>query len=196
MIKRLLVVLMLIIILVGCINQSESITSTAIKSSTAEPLEVSSIVTGMSLHTELHYAKAFTVEYRDNYKVVTILNPWRDANTTFTYILVQRGTPIPKNIGDAQVIEIPVQRMACLATTHLPYLEKLNALDELIAIGNPQYVNTPGVLNGLETGRIISVGNGPDVNIESLIELNPDVITTLALGSSNKDDYQLLMQKG
>jgi iron complex transport system substrate-binding protein len=136
------------------------------------------------------------VEYHSTYKVLTVLKPWRNAPSTFIYYLVQRGTPVPEEVGNAVVIEIPVKRMASLATTHLPYLEALNDLESLVAVGNAEYVNTAGVTAGLNKGNIQSVGNGPDVNIEKLLDANPEVITTLALGNSGKDDYQILMQKG
>lgn len=145
---------------------------------------------------ELRHAKAFNVVYHRNYKVVTILQPWRDAGTTYTYVLVQRGTTPPPDIEDAQVIEIPVERLASLATTHLPYLDELSALDTLAAVGNAEYVNTPGVVERIRRGKIKAVGNGPEVNIETLLEVNPEMITTLALGNPRKDDEQQLRQKG
>ncbi|MCE1252257.1 MAG: ABC transporter substrate-binding protein [Anaerolineae bacterium] len=145
---------------------------------------------------KLRYATAFSVQYQNNYKIVKVLRPWRDANRSFTYILVQRGSPAPANVGDAQVIEVPVRSLASLATTHLPYLNELGVLDALVAVGNAQYVNTPGVLTGLKDGKIKAVGNGPDLNLEGLLETQPEMVTTLALGSSGKDDYQALMLRG
>ena len=146
--------------------------------------------------TELRYAKTFTVEYHENYKLVTVLQPWRSADITFTYILVQRGTPIPQVVGDAQVIEIPVQQVASLATTHLPYLDALGLVDRLVAVGNLKYVNTQTVVDWVAEGGAAVVGNGPDVNIEALLAAEPDMVTTAALGNASKDDYQLLIQKG
>ncbi|MCS7288203.1 MAG: ABC transporter substrate-binding protein, partial [Roseiflexus sp.] len=43
----------------------------------------------------------WTIEYFNNYKVITVLNPWRDANVQFRYVLVQCGTPPPDDVGDA-----------------------------------------------------------------------------------------------
>jgi iron complex transport system substrate-binding protein len=146
--------------------------------------------------TELRYATAFTVEYFDHYKVLTVVRPWRNADTTFTYILLQRGSAPPENTENARIIEIPVRSMASLATTHLPYLTELGDLNALIAVGNAQYINTPDIVSAIEDGNIQAVGNGPDVNIEKIIELNPQVITTFAMGKSTKDDYQLLTEKG
>jgi iron complex transport system substrate-binding protein len=145
---------------------------------------------------ELRHAKAFTVEYHDTYKLLTVLQPWRDAGRTFTYVLVQRGTQPPADIGEAQVVEIPIQSAASLSTTHLPYWDELGQLDLLKAVGNSIYVNNPGVLERLQSGKIVDVGNGPEVNIETLLALGPEIITTTALGNTRKDDYLLLQDKG
>ena len=195
MLKRFAQITFIIFCLAGC-ARPPSITQTATSPLTSPAIETNVPGKNSGAQINLRYAKAFSVEYHNNYKVVTVNKPWRDANTTFTYILVQRGTPVPDDIGDAQVIEIPVRRVASLATTHLPYLDLLEDLDSLIAIGNAQYINTPGVAARLQNGSIQAVGNGPDVNIEKLLNLNPDMITTFAMGSSSKDDYQQLMQKG
>lgn len=186
--KRLITVLCLLCLAAACAPPSLS-GSTAV--STAPPPSLP-----VTAQAELRHAKAFTVEYHDTYKVVTVLQPWRDAGTTFTYILVQRGTPPPAETGNAQVIEIPVQSAASLSTTHLPYWDELNQLDTLKAIGNSIYVNNPSVLERLQAGKIQAVGNGPDVNIEALLALQPEIITTTAFGNTRKDDYLLLQDKG
>ena len=165
-------------------------------SSQAENVSISEPEDLFLVKTELRYAKTFTVEYHENYKLVTVLQPWRGADITFTYILVQRGTPIPQVVGAAQVIEIPVQQVASLATTHLPYLDALGLVDRLVAVGNLKYVNTRTVVDWVAEGGAAVVGNGPDVNIEALLAAEPDMVTTAALGNASKDDYQLLIQKG
>lgn len=185
--------ILLIIFLAGCFPTAP-VTQVDLTVEPAEKIETP--LPAGTVQTELRHAKSFTVEYRESYKILTVLKPWRGANRTFTYYLVPRGTPIPADTGDAQVIEIPVRHIASLATTHLPYLDELGDLDKLAAIGNAQYVNTPGVLQRLQEGSIKAVGNGPDINLEGLIDLQPDMVTTLALGTSSKDDYQALMQKG
>ena len=149
-----------------------------------------------NLKTELRHAEGFTVEYIEDYKVLKIVRPWRGAETTFTYILVQRGNKAPETISDAQTIEIPVNSIASLAATHLAYLGELGELERLVAIGNTEYVNTASVREAVAAGTVQAVGNGPDVNIEKLLALNPELVTTFAMGKTNKDDYQQLMKKG
>ena len=130
----------------------------------------------------LRYAEAFSVEYHPNYKVVTLLNPWRDAGVTFKYILVQRGTPLPDDVGEAEVVEVPVNTVASLSTTHMPYLDQLGLVDRLIGVSNFNYINTPSVVQKIEAGDLTEVGGDADVNVELLFDLNPELITTLGLG--------------
>ena len=184
--------LLIILILTGCSSAPDHQFALDSEQEINEPQNEASAI----VETELRYATAFTVDYIDNYKVLTVVKPWRATDITFTYILVQRGTEPPQGFDDAQLIEIPVRSMASLATTHLPYLNKLGDLDTLIAVGNAQYINTPEIVSAIQSGDIQAVGNGPDVNIEKIIELNPEVITTFAMGKSTKDDYQLLTEKG
>ena len=41
------------------------------------------------------FAKGFSVEYHDTYKVVRIHDPWGRVAENYTYLLVQRGEEIP-----------------------------------------------------------------------------------------------------
>jgi iron complex transport system substrate-binding protein len=148
------------------------------------------------LKTDIRYAKGFTVEYFENYKVLKIMRPWRKADKIFTYVLVERGTEAPGTISDAQVIEVPVRNIASVAATHLAYLSELEKLDQLVAIGNTKYINNESVRNAIEAGNVQEVGNGPDINIEKMLAINPEVVTTFAMGKDTKDDYQQLMAKG
>lgn len=88
------------------------------------------------------FAQGFSVEYHDQYKLVTVKNPWRGSNRSFTYVLVQKGEKPPVLTGDEQVIEIPSERFVALSTTYLSNLEILGLLDNLVGVQNIGYVNT------------------------------------------------------
>ena len=68
-------------------------------------------------------ATGFQVEYFENYKLVTVSQPWRDAppDATESYLLVQCGTPAPAGYEGATQIEVPVRSFAALSTTYLPF---------------------------------------------------------------------------
>ncbi|NJN48955.1 MAG: ABC transporter substrate-binding protein [Alkalinema sp. RL_2_19] len=138
----------------------------------------------------------FQVEYHNTYKIVTIKSPWRDAKEQFRYVLVQCGAPPPADVSAQQIITIPVQRVATLSTTHLPHLEKLGLLDRLVAVNNFDWVYGSATRQQLKRQNIASVGNNATVNIERLLELEPDLITTYGSGDVSRDAHPKLLEAG
>ena len=144
----------------------------------------------------LRYAKAFTVERRAGYTLVTVLQPWRGAKQPFRYALTPRGAQPPTDAGDALVIPTPVERVIAVNTTHLPYLDRLEVTDRLVGVGDPKRINTPSVVARLEAGQVAAVGRNTDLDVERVINLAPDIVTTLGLGNPEKDNYPALLQAG
>ena len=99
-------------------------------------------------------SKGFTVEYHRNYKVVSVKNPWRDADTTFQYVLVQCNTPIPAGFDRSQIMQVPINSVVVMSTTHLPLLDKLGLVDQLIGVSDFKQVNTPSVVAKIKAGKL------------------------------------------
>ncbi|AFY34543.1 ABC transporter substrate-binding protein [Calothrix sp. PCC 7507] len=142
------------------------------------------------------HAIGLAVEYHKHYKIVTVKNPWQNAKKGFRYILVQCGTPIPKGFSQAQVITVPINSVVSLSTTHLPHLAKLGVVDKLIGISDSKQVNTPDVVERVKAGKISQIGNNANVDIEKILELNPDLVTTYGTGNSQTDSYAKLTEAG
>ncbi len=70
--------------------------------------------------SEVEYAEGFTIEYFNNYKVISVTRPWVGSATPFTYALVQCGTPTPETGTFDAVIEVPIKRIVSMSTTYLP----------------------------------------------------------------------------
>ena len=144
----------------------------------------------------VNYATGFTVEYHKNYKLVTVKNPWRNAKISFQYVLVQCGTPIPEGFKKTQIITVPINTVVSLSTTHLPHIAKLGVVDKLIGVSNSKIVNTPEVVTKIKTGKIADVGNNESVNVETILEINPDLVMTYGVGNSQTDSYPKLLEAG
>ncbi|AFY56166.1 ABC-type Fe3+-hydroxamate transport system, periplasmic component [Rivularia sp. PCC 7116] len=142
----------------------------------------------------IKYATGFSVEYKNNYKIVTVKNPWKDAKTSFKYVLVECGTPAPAGFKETQVITIPINTVASLSTTHLPHLAKLEVVDKLVGVSNHKKVNTSEVVEKIKAGKIAELGN--NVNVERLLELNPDLVTTFGTGNPQTDSHPKLLEAG
>ena len=146
--------------------------------------------------TNLQYAERFAIDYFANYKVVTVHTPWPGAREAFQYVLVQRGTPAPEGYDSVQRVEVPVQRLAALSTTQLPHLELLDALDALVAVSAIEMVHSPGVNQRFAAGKIAAIGHGAGINLESVLELETDVVMAVASAQSQYNAHPVLQQAG
>ncbi len=142
----------------------------------------------------IKYATRFSVEYQNNYKIVTVKNPWKDAKTNFKYVLVECGTPAPEGFKETQIITVPISTVTSLSTTHLPHLAKLEVVDKLVGVSNPKIVNTSEVVEKIKAGKIAELGNS--VNVERLLELNPNLVTTFGTGNPQTDSHPKLLEAG
>ncbi len=144
----------------------------------------------------LNYARGFTVEYHNHYKVVTVNNPWKEAEVTFQYLLVQCGTPVPTGFDRAQVIQVPVSNIIALSTTYLPHLESLELLDKLIGASDFKRINSPGVLKMIDQNQLIELGNNAKINMEVVLDMNPELVMTYGTGKNEFDSHHKLLKAG
>ncbi len=143
-----------------------------------------------------NYAESLTVEYFNNYKVVTVTQPWPGADTSFEYVLVQCGTPAPDNYDDALIIEVPVQSTITMSTTYLPHLVRLGVLDTLIGVDIATFASTPEVVELAEAGQLIETGGGSTLNIELVLDAEPELVLAYGSGFADFDAHPVLLEAG
>lgn len=131
----------------------------------------------------VEYSTAFNVEYHNNYKLLTVSKPWPGAKNGFTYLLVQRGTNAPQGIAADRVIEIPIRSIVTMSTSYLPCVEELGVLDTLTGHESFAWVYSEAVRNRIASGAMEEVGSGQAVNIELLLDMDPDLIMTYGIGN-------------
>jgi iron complex transport system substrate-binding protein len=144
----------------------------------------------------VQHATGFTVRYYPHYKAVTVRNPWRRTKQMFQYVLVQRGAPAPEGYPKAQRIEVPVRTMVTMSTTYLPYLDRLGIADRLVGHSALKQVNTPAIVKRIQAGQLVEVGSGAGVNVELLLDVNPDLIMTHAVETPQHNAHPKLLEAG
>lgn len=142
------------------------------------------------------YAKGFTVSYQKHYKIVSVSNAWKGANTSFQYILVQCGTPIPAGFSPEQIIQIPVQSIVVMSTTHLPHLQQLGVVDRIKGVSDFKQINTPSVIERIKSKQLAEVGSNQSVNVEKILDLAPELVTTFGSGDPKTDAHPKLLEAG
>jgi len=141
------------------------------------------------------FATGFEVEYHNNYKIVTVTNPWQGAQESFRYVLVQCGTPAPQEV-DGAVIEVPVANIMAMSTTYLPTLDSLGMTDRLIGIDSYMWTTNKAVRARIEAGEVAEIGSGAGVNVELTLDLNPALVMTYGTGFSDYDTHPVLLEAG
>lgn len=142
------------------------------------------------------FAQGWSVAYHNHYKVLTLHNPWRGAEETFQYLLVQCGAPVPEGFEDTPMIEVPVRRVAALTSTVLPHLHELGLLERLVAVDRSDYINTAAVREMIDAGALQEAGTGTGVNTEILIDVDPELVITFAYGNLDYDTHPKLIEAG
>ncbi len=145
---------------------------------------------------EVEYTDGFAVEYFNNYKVVTVDAPFSGAEEGVEYLLVQCGTPAPTGFDEATMIEVPIASIVAMSTTYLPALEAIGRLDTLVGVDTALYTSNEIVKAGVDAGEIAEIGSGPEVNVETALDLEPDLIMTYSSGFADFDAYPKLEEVG
>lgn len=144
---------------------------------------------------QVRYSTGFTVEKRGEFTLVTVKNPWPGAKTGFTYLLKPRGVKQPPGYDHCQVVEVPVKKMVVLSTTLVAFMEELGLTDRLVGFSDLSRVHSPAIRQAAEEGKVVAVGQGPKLQIETVLDLDPDVIFTFATGSF-RDAHPKLLEAG
>lgn len=160
------------------------------------PVEVPTEVPVEATQITIDYAKNFTLEYKDGYKLLTVLTPWAGATKPIRYALVPAGEADPSGIGDAMIVRTPVESFVSLSTTYLPFLEQIAVLPSLVAVDSGAYIYNPDVQTWLQAGAVAEVGSGAVINVERLVDLNPDLVMTSASGYADYDSHPQLLEAG
>jgi iron complex transport system substrate-binding protein len=160
------------------------------------PAVVSKLVASQGQAT-VRYAKCFTLEYKNGYKLITVKTPWKEAKEGFSYVLVPRGAPAPSLAEGQILVRTPVRRVAITSTTYVPYFTMLGLEDKLVGVAKGELIMTPSLAKRYTEGKIAEIGNrsdgmGHDLNMELVLGLQPDLIMLYGTGNSVFDSHEQL----
>lgn len=158
-----------------------------------EDKEAPSIVE-LSSNVELEYAKSFRVWEQEEGTYINV-NGEGSPDQGYTYLLIKRDTELPPGISINQAIEVPVKNLVVTSTSHIAFLDLLRSTNHLVGFPNTHYVSSTHARSRIEKGLIKDVGTSNGINIESLIELQPELVVHYTSGVDDSD-LGLLDQSG
>lgn len=123
---------------------------------------------------QLSWSTQLQVEYGRHWKRLRF-TPGVNTGETLDFVLVQCGTPIPEDVGNAVVIEIPVRRLATAHPSMLGAIERIGMADRLVGVPNLESLITPELKARAQEGAIKVIYGYGHVTIEPVLALSPQV---------------------
>jgi iron complex transport system substrate-binding protein len=131
------------------------------------------------------YATGFSIENYEQYTIVTVHHPWPEAKKEYQYVLHKKGVALPDSLQSYTAITIPIKKMVATSTTHIPSLEMLGKVNTLVGFPNLDYISSDKVRQRIEQNKIKELGSNQTLNMEVLLELQPDVIVGYGIDNNN-----------
>ena len=132
------------------------------------------------------YAKGFSIVQYEDFKILTVNDPWPGSSKSFNYLLYEEGATIPEGISYDHKIQIPVAKIVLTSTTFIPSLESLGEINSLVGFPGLDYISSSGARILIDENKITELGQNESINTEVLISLRPNVVIGFAVNNSNK----------
>ena len=130
------------------------------------------------------YAHGFEIVDKEDFVKLTVKNPWEEAkNISIDYYLLEKGKTIQDSLKGKNIIYTPVEKIVCLSTSHLAFLEAINEDHKVVGVSGADYVSNKGIAERIRKGEIVDVGYGQNLNYELLVQQKPDLVMVYGIGS-------------
>lgn len=134
-----------------------------------------------NLQKDLLYAKGFTISYTKNSTLIEVTRPYTGAAAGLKYLLVKQGEEIPPHDNETRVITVPISKIVCTSTTHIPLLDYLDESNALIGFPTTDYISSEKMRARIDKGEIVELGIDKGMDIERIATLKPDLVMAYTL---------------
>ena len=144
-----------------------------------------------------NFARGFIIEDLGKVKKLTVFNPWEKANNVeFEYFLVNKNFEIPDSLQSKNIIRTPVERIICMSTSHLGFIEAIGETQSVVGVSGAQYVSNTTILRKFKDGEVVDVGYGQNLNYEAILNQNPDLVMLYGVGGEVTTHVEKLTELG
>jgi len=139
----------------------------------------------------IKYAKGFSITNHKTYKEITVTSPWPNSKETYHYLLINKGQDIPEHKDSDIIIQLPINKIVVTSTTNIPALEYLEVDDKLVGFPNTKFISSEKTRARIDNGEIKDLNNDLEINIELLLDLQPELVIGFSVNGSNKKLNQI-----
>ncbi|WP_298534812.1 ABC transporter substrate-binding protein [uncultured Algibacter sp.] len=134
----------------------------------------------------LKYATGFAINYYKTHTEIIVTSPWPKSEDTYRYLLVEKGQTIPKHNETDIIIQLPINKIVVMSTTNIPTLEYLDIDDKLVGFPNTRFISSEKTRARIDNGEIKDLNNDLKINIELLLELQPELVIGFSVNGNDK----------
>lgn len=136
---------------------------------------------------EIKYAQGFNVNYGDGF--TQIISHSFGSNEFFSDTIFLQTKADAKIPGQSKIISPGISSLVCQSSTHLAFLDVMNAVDKVTALCGLAYVQNPEINSQLEKNGTIELCLAENIEMESLLKVDPDLFFTYPFGSEGNEKY-------
>ncbi|TAL60342.1 MAG: hypothetical protein EPN88_16100, partial [Bacteroidetes bacterium] len=131
-------------------------------------------------------AERFTLEKKNGYTLLTIINPWQGVkNFNQTYNLIRKGYEVPAELDSSAVIFVPVKKIICMSTTHAAMISALGEDNSISGMSGARFLYNKTLGRLVDKGMIEEVGYEENLNKELILKVAPELIIMYGIGSES-----------
>ncbi|NLJ00434.1 MAG: ABC transporter substrate-binding protein [Bacteroidales bacterium] len=141
----------------------------------------------------IRYAEGFTIDHAEDYTRVTILNPWSNASDPYeTYFLYRNDSILPLLPSEGVKLKTPLTSLAVNTFSYFSFLELLGEMDVISGVTDGFRIYHPGILEKIERGDIVDLGDPFQPDIERTMALKPQAVINSAYAQLDRYSERLL----
>ncbi|GHV29885.1 iron ABC transporter substrate-binding protein [Bacteroidia bacterium] len=143
-----------------------------------QPNQINTVVRSNNTSDSIYFAKGFQIETHDNYTLVTVHNPWKPERELQRFVLVPKSVALPESLPEGILIRTPLERTVSFGAVQCSFFAEFGALQTLVGVCEPDFINIPFVQNGVREGKIADVGQAANPSLEKIIFIEPEALFT------------------
>ncbi len=117
-----------------------------------------------------------------------------DRTDSSSYQLRKKGRD--KSEENERAIRVPVERIACLSTTHIGMLKALDAEDRVVGFPSRDLLYDSTLRRRMKEGKIEGIGGQGSIDTERIIALDPDILIDDGMSGGSKGKRTKLRNGG
>ena len=137
------------------------------------------------------FASRYSVEQRDGGIILSIDKPWQGSQQSLSYFLYKDSIANKGNCPSCVFVKVPIESIASNSTTHLGLMEVLGVESMLSGFAQSQFIFSSKIRKRLNEKMIEEIGMERGLNVESVIDLDPDMLMAFSSGAENPQLTQL-----